>query len=104
MIIVTTHACWCGQKLFVVGNQVVIPPAGRQQAICTCKLSSDNVPCLYTQLDRITSEALGSLKWVAKPSGTCVEKLAKMFPASKTVPLKRPDVFDPLEDCVALPA
>jgi len=83
---------------------VVIPPAGRQQAICTCKLSSDNVPCLYTQLDRITSEALGSLKWVAKPSGTCVEKLAKMFPASKTVPLKRPDVFDPLEDCVALPA
>ena len=27
-----------------------------------------------------------------------------MFPASKTVPLKRPDVFDPLEDCVALPA
>ena len=44
------------------------------------------------------------LNGLLKPSGTCVEKLAKMFPASKTVPLKRPDVFDPLEDCVALPA
>ena len=64
----------------------------------------DNVPCLYTQSDRITAKALGSLKRVAKPSGACVEKLTKMFPASKTVPLKRPDVFDPLEDCVALSA
>ena len=27
-----------------------------------------------------------------------------MFPASKSVPLKRLDVFDPLEECVALPA
>lgn len=44
------------------------------------------------------------MKRVAKPSGACAEKLAKMFPATKGVPQKRSDVFDPLEDCVALPA
>lgn len=38
------------------------------------------------------------------PSGARVEKLAKIIPSSETVPLKRPDVFDPLEDCMALPA
>lgn len=27
-----------------------------------------------------------------------------MFPATKSVSLRRPDVFDPLDDCVALPA
>ena len=51
-----------------------------------------------------TAKALGSLKRVVKPSGTCVERLTKMFPDNKTVPLKRPDAFDPLEDCVALSA
>ena len=71
---------------------------------CTCKLSSGNVPCVYTQSNRINAKALGSLKWVAKPSATCVERLTKMFPVNKTVPLKWPDVLDPLEDCVALSA
>ena len=33
-----------------------------------------------------------------------MEKLAKLFPASKIVPLKRQDTFDPLEACVTLPA
>ena len=44
------------------------------------------------------------MKKVSKPSGACAEKLSRMFPATKSPPLKRPESFDPLEECLALPA
>ena len=60
---------------------------------------------LVLQSEMATSRAVNLLKRVARPSNACAKKLAEMFPASKSVPFKRPDnVFDPLADCVALPA
>lgn len=45
------------------------------------------------------------MKRVVKPSGPCMKKLAELYPTSKEVPVKRlNEAFDPLQECVALPA
>lgn len=47
---------------------------------------------------------ISSLERIRKPSEATAKKLAGLFPATKPLPPKRSDVFDSLEDCVALPA
>lgn len=45
------------------------------------------------------------MKRIVKPSGPCVKKLAELYPASKQTPVKQLGMaFDPLQECVALPA
>ena len=59
---------------------------------------------LFQQSERLTSIALKALQKVKQPSASTVQKLAKLYPSSKA-PVKRlADAFDPLQECVALPA
>lgn len=45
------------------------------------------------------------MKRIIKPSSPCVKKLAELYPASKQTPVKQLGAaFDPLQECVALPA
>ena len=49
--------------------------------------------------------AIESLKKVKQPSSSTVAKLAKLYPSSSSRPMRRlADTFDPLQECVALPA
>ena len=59
---------------------------------------------VFFQSQRLTSRAIKALQKVKRPSASTVQKLAKLYPSSRA-PVKRlTDTFDPLQECVALPA